>query len=429
MPNPEENERLTRVGRGTPMGGLLRRFWLPFLLRTDLPEPDGPPVRVTLLGERLVAFRDTGGRVGLIDRTCAHRCADLFFGRNEESGLRCTFHGWKYDVDGKCVDMPTEDAESVFKEKIRLTAYPVRERAGVLWAYMGPKEQVPELPEFEWARVPESHRFISWSSQQNNFVQAIDGGIDTVHSVFLHSGLDSHRNLDAWREQGKREGQPRLVHRVRTNPPKLYAKDTDFGVLIGGRYKGSEGTDYWRCNLFLMPFYTMPPGASDRKICHAFVPVDDVTTARWVFTWTLEKPLAAREIAEMQAGSSVHVQLVPGTHDPVRNKSNDYLIDREVQRTLTFTGIKGVGEQDFSVQEGMGGVVDRTREHLGTSDIGIIAMRRRLSKAAADLQEGAAPYAALHGNVYRVRPAETVLPSDTKWDEDERLKEAMTAKW
>jgi len=428
----EENERLTRVGRETPMGELVRRFWLPFLLESDLHEPDGKPVRVTLLGERLVAFRDTAGRIGLIERNCAHRCADLFFGRNEEHGLRCTYHGWKYDVDGRCVDMPTEDAGSTFKDNIRLTAYPVRERAGVLWTYMGPKDQIPELPEFEWARVPEAHRFVSWNFQQNNFVQAIDGGIDTVHSVYLHSTLDSHRKLDEWQAQGKRDGNPRLVHRVRTNPPKLFAKDTDYGVMIGGKYRGKDGTDYWRYNNFLMPFYTMPPGGGSgisKKIAHAFVPVDDENTLRWVFTWNYDEPLSAREVAEMRAGASVHVEFIPGTHYPARNMSNDYLIDRHAQKALTFTGIKGIGEQDFSVQEGMGAIADRTREHLGSSDIGIVAMRRRLLKAAADLQEGVSPHAALHGNVYRIRSAEAMLPADAKWDEDERAKAAMTAKW
>jgi phenylpropionate dioxygenase-like ring-hydroxylating dioxygenase large terminal subunit len=429
MLSHEENERLTRVGRGTPMGEMVRRFWIPFLLASDLAEPDGEPVRVTLLGERLVAFRDTRGRIGLIDRLCAHRCADLFFGRNEEEGLRCTYHGWKYDVEGRCVEMPTEDAESTFKDKVRLVSYPVRERAGVLWTYMGPAGQMPELPEFEWARVPENQRFISWNFQQNNFVQAIDGGIDTVHSVYLHSTLDSHRRLEDWQKQGMQQGDARLVSRVSTNPPKLYTKDTDFGVMIGGKYKGKENGDYWRCNLFLMPFYTMPPGSKDRKIAHAFVPVDDETTMRWVFTWMLDRPLATREVAELKAGSGVHVEFVPGTHYPRRNMSNDYLIDRQVQKTLTYTGIKGTGEQDFSVQEGMGRIADRTREHLGSSDVGIIAMRRRLLKAAADLQEGVAPHAALHGDVYRVRPTDTVLPPDAKWDEDPRVKDGMTARW
>jgi phenylpropionate dioxygenase-like ring-hydroxylating dioxygenase large terminal subunit len=414
------------------MGELVRRFWLPFLLESDLREPDGPPVRVRLLGERLVAFRDTAGRIGLIDRACAHRCADLFFGRNEEGGLRCTYHGWKYDVDGKCLDMPTEDDGSTFKTNIKLTSYPVREGAGVLWTYMGPKDQIPQLPELEWARVPPGHRFVSWNYQQNNFVQAIDGGIDTIHSIFLHSTLDSHRQLKAWQEQGRRDGNPRLVHRVRTNPPKLVAKDTDYGVVIGGKYSGSDGTDYWRYNNFLMPFYTMPPGGgsgASRKIAHAFVPIDDENTIRWVFTWDFDGSLSAREVAEMRAGASVHVEFIPGTHYPARNISNDYLIDRHAQKTLTFTGIKGIGEQDFSVQEGMGGIVDRTREHLGSSDIGIVAMRRRLLKAAADLQEGVPPYAALHGDVYRIRSAEVMLPSDAKWDEDERAKQAMTAQW
>jgi phthalate 4,5-dioxygenase len=428
----DENERLTRVARGTPMGELVRRFWLPFLLESDLHEPDGAPVRVGLLGERLLAFRDTSGRIGLIDRACAHRCADLFFGRNEENGLRCTYHGWKYDVDGKCVDMPTEDEKSSFKQNIKLTAYPVRERAGVLWTYMGPKEQIPELPELEWARVPDGHRFTSWNFQKNNFVQAIDGGIDTVHSVFLHSTLDSHRRLDEWQEQGKRDGNPRLVHRVRSNPPQLVAKDTDYGVMIGGKYKGREGKDYWRYNNFLMPFYTMPPGGGSgisKKIAHAFVPIDDENCMRWVFTWNFEEPLSAREIAEMRAGASVHVEFIPGTHYPARNIANDYLIDRELQKTLTFTGIKGIGEQDFSVQEGMGGIVDRTREHLGSSDIGIAAMRRRLLKAAADLQEGAPPHAALHGEAYHIRSVELMLGADEKWDDNENLKAAMAARW
>ena len=424
-----ENDRMTRVGRETPMGELVRRFWIPFLQVADLRKPDGAPVRVTLLGEKLVAFRDSDGRIGLIDRLCAHRCADLFFGRNEENGLRCTYHGWKYDVEGKCVDMPTEDAASTFKDKIGLTSYPVQERAGILWTYMGPREQMPELPEFEWMRVPEDYRFTSWSFQENNFVQGIDGGIDTVHSVYLHSTLDSHRDLNAWQEQGRSQGDARQVHRIRTNPPKLFATDTDFGLMIGGKYRGKEGSDYWRYNLFFLPFYTMPPGQPWRKIAHAFVPLDDETTARWCFSWTLERPFTAKEMAEMKAGSGINVQLVPGTHNPVRNMANDYLIDREEQKTLTYTGIRGIGEQDFSVQEGMGRIADRTREHLGSSDVGIIAMRKRLLKAAADLQEGVLPYAAAHGDVYHVRPAEVVLPYDSKWDQDERMKEAMTAKW
>ena len=445
----DQNERLTRVERGAPMGDLVRRYWIPFLTSEELPAPDGDPLRVRLLGEDLVAFRGSAGRVGLIERLCAHRCADLFFGRNEEGGLRCTYHGWKYDVTGQCVDMPTEDEESgsgvpdpykpgsvgarhaspSFKDKVRLTAYPVEERGGVLWAYMGPAELRPELPAFEFLRVPESHRYVSWNLQENNFAQAIEGGIDSAHSNFLHSSLDAYRKTEAWAEQGKRSGNLRDLYHARDAHPKFFAKDTDFGVLVGARRNAGEGTFYWRYNLFLMPFYTTPPGAPNQHSFHAFVPVDDVTTARWTFTYNVSKPLPAQQVAAFRKGQGLHAAKLPGTHVAVRNKSNDYLIDRTEQRKYTFTGITGTGEQDFSVQEGMGLVVDRAREHLGVTDIGIIAMRRRLAQDATNLQEGVEPYSASHGDVYHVRPGDVLLPPDAAWDEDSKVKEVLTARW
>ena len=425
----EDNDRLTRTNRGTPMGDLVRRFWVPALLSSDLPDPDSEPLRVTLLGERLVAFRDTSGRVGLLARNCAHRCADLFFGRNEENGLRCTYHGWKYDVTGQCVDMPTEDERSTFRDKVRILAYPCREQAGVVWAYLGPEELQPALPEFEWARVPDSQRFTSWNYQESNFAQAIEGGIDSAHSNFLHASLDAYRMTDAWREQGKRTKNLRDIYHAKDTHPQFFSQETDYGALIGSRRETGEGTHYWRFNLFMMPFYTLPPGGSSQKFVHAFVPVDDETCARWTFTYSLDHPLTASEIAAMSKGSGVHAEVVPGTHDPVRNKSNDYLIDRREQRNLTFTGIKGVGEQDFSVQEGMGVIVDRGMEHLGTTDIGIIAMRQRLLKDATNLREGVEPPAARDGGLYRFRAADVVLPTDAVWYDDERVKEALTARW
>src|SRR5487761_1204663 len=425
----EQNERLAKVGPGTPMGELVRRFWIPALVSGDLPEADGEPARITLLGERLVAFRDTSGRVGLIDRQCAHRCADLFFGRNEEGGLRCTYHGWKYDIEGRCVDMPTEDVDSNFASKVRLTNYPCRERGGVIWTYLGPPELQPELPEFECLRVPDSHRFVSWSVQECNFVQAIEGGIDSAHSNFLHSTLDAYRMTDAWRAQWERSGVLRDRYHARDRHPKFFAEDTDYGVVTGARRDTGEGQFYWRYNLFLMPFYSMPPAGKDQKFFHAFVPLDDETCARWTFTYNVSTPLSARDMAAWRAGSGVHAELIPGTHIPVHNKSNDYLVDREEQRTYTFTGIKGTGEQDFSVQEGMGLIVDRNREHLGVTDIGIIAMRRRMLKEATDLQEGIEPYAAAHGEVFRVRAGDVVLPPDAVWDTDERAQEVMAATW
>jgi phthalate 4,5-dioxygenase len=410
----DQNERLTRVGPGTPMGELLRRFWIPVLLTEDVPEADCVPVRITLLGERLVAFRDTSGRVGLIDRLCAHRCADLFFGRNEEDGLRCTYHGWKFDVNGQCVDMPTEDEDSNFANKVQLTAYPCREAGGVVWTYMGPKSQEPELPEFEFLHVPETHRFTSWNTQECNFVQAIEGGIDSAHSAYLHSTLDSHKMND--------------LYHARDKHPKFFARDTDYGVMVGSRRNTGEDKYYWRYNLFLMPFYTAPPSMPRSKFIHAFVPLDDENCARWSFSYSLDTPFSAQQIAAWKRGEGIHAAEIPGSfHIPVRNKSNDYLIDREEQRNFTFTGIGGTGEQDFSVQEGMGTIVDRSRERLGVTDIGIIAMRRRLFKESAELLEGTEPYSASHPEVMKVRAGDVLLPADAQWDEDPEVKKVLTA--
>jgi phthalate 4,5-dioxygenase len=424
----EQNERLTRVGKGTPMGELLRRYWIPVLLSEDIPEPDGDPVRITLLGERLVAFRDTSGRVGLIDRLCAHRCADLFFGRNEEDGLRCTYHGWKFDVDGNCVDMPTEDEDSNFANKVQLTAYPCREAGGTVWTYMGPPALEPELPQFEFNAVPETHRFVSWNVQECNFVQAIEGGIDSAHSAFLHSTLDSHKMNEAWKEQGRRTGNLRDLYHARDKHPKFFARDTDYGVLVGSRRNTGEDKYYWRYNLFLMPFYTAAPSMPRSKFIHAFIPLDDENCARWSFSYSLDAPFSAQQIAAWKKGEGIHAAEIPGTfHTPVRNKSNDYLIDRQEQRTLTFTGIKGTGEQDFSVQEGMGTICDRSRERLGVTDIGIIAMRRRLFKESADVLEGIEPFSASHGDVFKVRAGDALLPADAAWDEDPEVKKVLTA--
>jgi hypothetical protein len=317
---------------------------------------------------------------------------------------------------------------------VRLKSYPVAEQAGVLWTYMGPAGLQPELPDFEFMRAPEGHVYTSWSTQACNFAQAIEGGIDTAHSIFLHSTLESHRKLDEWkRDNTIADGSGSIAqgrYRNRENPPQLHAVDTNFGTIVGGRYVSGEAEDYWRFNLFLMPFYSMPPGGTSSKLCHAFVPIDDVTTARWSFTCNLDKPLAYRDVMAMRNGSGVHVALVPGTHTPQRVRANNYLIDREEQRALSFTGIAGIGEQDFAVQEGMGVIVDRRRERLGVSDGGIVQMRKRLLKASDDLQEGVEPYEATHGSVYRVHAGDTMLPADVKnWAEEPRSKQALAPRW
>ncbi len=440
MLSVEENEKLCRTSLGTPMGDLLRRYWMPFLLSSDLPEADGEPVRITLLGESLLAFRNTSGKVGLIQRNCPHRWADLFFGRNEEEGLRCTYHGWKFDTAGNCVDMPTETEESSYKHKIKITSYPVIEKGGVLWTYMGPKDLKPEMPNFEYFRVPETQRFVSWNHQDTNFAQAIEGGIDSAHSNFLHASLDAYHRTEAWLEQGKRTKNLRDMYHARDQHPKFFAEDTDYGVMVGARRETGEDQQYWRFNLFLMPFYAMPPSGPKQKFFHAWVPIDDYNCQRWTFVWNLDVPIPASQIAEWENGSGLHAALLPGVHHrpglsspaihvPLRNKRNDYLVNRQYQKTLTFTGITGTGEQDFSVQEGMGPITPRFREHLGTTDIGIIKMRRRLLQECTALQDGEEPYSATHPDVYSIRATDVLLPMGADWMGDTKVKDLMTATW
>ena len=231
-----ENEKLTQVGPGTPMGDYIRRFLAAV-----------PALRRRPRGGRRTGARpsygrgvcspsaSTDGKVGLVQRNCPHRWADLFFARNEENGLRCTYHGWKYDAQGNCVDMPTETDESSYKDKIKITAYPVEEVAGLLWTYMGPKDLKPELPDFEYLRMPESHRFASWNWQQTNYAQAIEGGIDSAHSNYLHATLDAYHMTDAWRSTWERSQNLRDKYHARDQHPKFFAEDTDYGVITGAR--------------------------------------------------------------------------------------------------------------------------------------------------------------------------------------------------
>ena len=187
MLSKADNEFLTSAGTGTPMGELLRRFWMPALLSEELQERDGPPKKIRVLGEDLLAFRQTDGRVGIVEPHCPHRGANLYFGRNEECGLRCSFHGWKFDIDGNCVDLPTSPPESTYKDTIKLLAYPTREWADMIWVYMGPRELTPELPQLELGLVPAAHRYVSKKRQDCNWVQSLEGAIDTAHFSFLHA--------------------------------------------------------------------------------------------------------------------------------------------------------------------------------------------------------------------------------------------------
>lgn len=409
----QENELVTRIGPGAPMGELMRRYWVPAVLSPELPEPDCPPIRVKLLGEKLVAFRDTGGRVGLIEEFCAHRRASLFLGRNEEGGLRCVYHGWKYDADGKCLDMPNEPAESSFKDKIRLKSYPTVELGGVVWAYLGPEEKKPPLPNLEWTTLPESHRNVSKTWQECNWLQALEGGIDSSHSSFLHRAL-SAKSADVGI----------VGYRAVSTAPKNEVDLTDYGLGYASIRPLDEKRNFVRVYHFVMPFHTFfarqigqsgevfRPEASG----HIFVPIDDENTMVFNLVYSFgEEPLEDKEAIEIRRGRG------PGTQTTdfrkLRNRDNDWLIDRSAQKSRTFTGIDGINTQDHAVQESMGTIVDRSLEHLGSSDLAIIRMRRFLLDSIKDSQNGNNP-PGINLKYPRIRPVERILLKDASWREE-----------
>ncbi len=422
MLSSEDNELLTRVSPGTPMGELMRQYWLPSLISTEL-DPDGDVLRIRLLGEDLLAFRDTAGRVGIVGTNCSHRGADLFYGRNEESGLRCVYHGWKYDVQGNCVDMPNEPQESSFKDKVHHLSYPARERNGVVWVYMGRMADPPPLPELEWNLVPEEQRYVAKRIQFCNWAQAVEGEIDQSHVSFLHTAGDqlkieaedlARSDVNAWRKRDKQ--------------PRFHVKDTAYGVLIGAQRDADEGMSYWRITQFLLPFHTMtgPYGENPTRQTRSWVPVDDHTTMVFAANFHPLRALTEKEVSRLRAGSGAgfvgDANFLPRTNAPFgswiprASRANDFFFDRALQQTDHFSGISEFWAQDAGMQEGMGPVYDRTREHLGTSDTAIMRVRRQLMRAAKALLEDEEPPAGVqHPEIYRVRGAAALLPPDADW--------------
>lgn len=419
----EDNHRLTRVGPGTPAGIMLRRYWHPLLLSEELAEPDGAPLRVRLLGEDLLAFRDTGGKIGLVEAYCPHRRAPLFFGRNEECGLRCVYHGWKFDVAGNCTDMPSEPEGTPLKSRVKLKAYKTYEKAGVIWAYIGPADREPSPPDYEWMRAPETHRFVSKTFEHCNYLQALEGGLDTAHSSFAHNNDIANKNMP----------------RNRDTAPRLDVELTDYGYRYISTRVSDSGKNYVRVYQYLMPaqqvrgsYISIEGGKNQfpRFDGHIWVPVDDEScyVFNTMYSYDDSVPLP-REVAmewEARAGRAPEHH-IPGTFKLKANASNDYFIDRQLQKTKTFTGIEGVNTQDYALQEGMGTIVDRSRENLGTSDKAIVAMRRQMMRAIDGCSKGEDPPGldpASHGCV---RPHDNYVPTGGDWRK--AFGEELQAKW
>ncbi len=379
MLKKEQNDLVTQTGPGTPMGNLFRRYWLPALLSEQLPVPDCAPVRLEILSEKLIAFRDTSGRLGLIDEFCAHRGVSLWFGRNEHDGIRCPYHGWKFDVTGQCVDVPSEPEESGFSGKIKLKGYPMIERGGVIWVYMGPEELKPPLPEWEFATVPLAQSYMSKRFQDCNWLQALEGGIDSSHVSFLHGSSLKHDPLFN-SAKGNQYNQNDFK-------PVFEVVDVPGGLWVGARRNAEDDQYYWRITPWVLPTFTMVPPRGDHPVHgHFWIPIDDERCWAWSYDYHPTRALTSAERLAMEEGNGVHV-LVDKNYYPIQNKHNDYLMDRDAQKAnLYYSGIKGIGTQDASLQESMGPIQDRTKENLVSTDNGIIMARQRLMKAAKALQ-------------------------------------------
>lgn len=412
-----QNDMLTRTGPGTSMGALFRRFWMPVLLSRELPGVDGPPVRVSVLGEELVAFRDSTGSVGLVEARCPHRGANLFFGRNEEGGIRCAYHGWKFDVGGRCLEIPTMASDAPTYEPLRarakIAAYPTREWGDFIWGYLGPVEAMPPLPDMEFALVGPAHRYVSKKLQECNWAQSAEGAVDTAHFSFLHApiGEDAIAKLPpAYAEQVrwmKADGAPRYT-----------VVEHDGGLILAGGRHADAGETYWRIAQYLMPNHSLAPGGAAGQTYHGqtWVPIDD--TSCWVFTysWNPDRALGEAERAAFAGGGAIHSE-VDEHYAPLRRRANDYLIDRAAQKHENFTGIKGISEQDAAIQDSQGLIHDRTREMLGPTDLGVSRLRVLMLEAARDLAAGKAPKAAMNPSAYRVRSGLIVAPSTLAFDD------------
>lgn len=422
---PQDSKALTRVGPGTVMGALLRQYWLPILLSPDLATSGAAPQRVRILGEDLIAFRDGGGHVGLIEERCPHRGASLYFGRSEPDGLRCAYHGWKFTRDGRCSDMPNEPPECRFAERVRTRAYPCRERNGVVWAYLGPRPDPPPLPELEWNMLPGNPPFVWRALRSCNWLQALEGDLDSSHVAVLHATFDDADapTVPDTRMPGGWSDGMRLVRT--TDAPRIAAIDAPYGALYSAYRALDAERDYHRVHPFLMPFHTMVggnPGAGQSSFNgKAWLPVDDAHTL--VLEWQLRPATPWSDEERRQLARVRHPHgFLPSTgaawsafRSPA-HVGNDYLRDLALENDRQLLGILSNPLQDAAIQESMGPIVDRTKEHLGPADAMIVRVRRRLLAAARALSEhGTTPPGVDDPALYRVRPVGAVLPRGADW--------------
>ncbi len=400
MLSQEENELLTRTGPGTPCGDLMRRYWQPAALSEELPI-DGPPLPVRLFSEDLVLFRDQDGRPGLLGIHCSHRGADLSYGRLENGGLRCIYHGWLYDVQGRCLEQPSEPLGSTFNKRIRHPAYPCAEVGGIIFTYMGPGDP-PQLPPYEFVQAPIEYRSNTKIFQDCNYLQGNDGNQDPAHLSFLH-------------QQASDDPNSAQSLNARSRSPIIEAEDTDYGVRVYCIRNVGGGQNYVRVTNFVLPNLSAVTGTADGYQSLWHVPIDDTHHWRYIMRFSRTRPIAQGSRVRGDAAE------VTGDHRLVRNKANRYLQDRESMRTWSYCGLGAdFLPHDTAATEGAGPIQDRTQEHLGYTDRGIIASHQRLLEAIQAVQAGGEAPAVVRDPHVRWDPeviarSDVLLPESVDW--------------
>ena len=413
MLTKEENAILTRVTGDAPMGGIMRRHWLPACLSEEIAEPDCDPVKIRLLGEDLVAFRDSNGRVGVLDEFCPHRKASLAFGRNEECGLRCLYHGWKFDVDGNTVDMSSEPGESTLKEKVKQKAYPTHEAAGFIWVYMGPANEMPAFDPPVFQPTPDTRISISKVIVDCNWAQILEGAIDSAHSSTLHSS-----DMLPARVDGAKANDNNWLRPSTDKAPRLFVDRTAFGFrysAIRRPINNAATHDYVRTTLFIAPYTVQIPSNNMYNIAILHVPMDDTHTAFHFIAWGgADTPSTEswRKFLHGQVGIDVDKSF-----RKVRTLATNYLQDRQAMRLGNFTGVPGIPNQDIVMWETIGAIADRSDEILGASDLAIVEFRRQMVEAAqgfawTDKAIGAHEHRVPHG---KLRSFEGVVQKGYDW--------------
>jgi phthalate 4,5-dioxygenase len=413
MLSQEENDLLCRVEGAAPMGQIMRRHWLPACLSEEVAEPDGTPVRSRLVGQDLVVFRDTRGRLGILDEQCPHRRASLAFGRNEECGLRCLYHGWKFDVDGNVLDMACEPDGSRLKETVRHKAYPVAEGGGFVWVWLGPAEEMRPWEPPAWAPTPETKISVVKMHTACNWAQVLEGSIDSAHSSSLHS-----TDMPALPVDGAKATETAWPRPSTDKAPRLQLQLTPYGFRYAALRKpilNAATHDYVRLTVFVAPFTVLIPPNNQYKLSQMLVPIDDLNTMFYWVAWDEERGIGQdswRQFCAARPGIDLDADW-----RKVRTLENRFLQDRAAMKRGDWTGIRGIPAQDMAMWESMGPVVDRTKDYLGASDLAVAQFRRQMVQAARQMAAGGPAIGTTEPRVpqAKLRSFEGVVPKTIDW--------------